>query len=137
MPRTVTVQIDGASRGNPGPAGIGVLIRGEKGEILKGISEYLGEEKTNNEAEYSALIRALGASRDLEADKVNVLSDSQLLVRQMNGRYKVNSKNLKNLYRKALALESEFKEVNYRHIPREENSAADELANSALDKEKA
>lgn len=136
MSRTVIAQIDGASRGNPGPAGIGVLIRGEGGEVLKEISKYLGEEKTNNEAEYSALIRALEASRDLEADEVNVLSDSQLLVRQMEGRYNVDSENLKDLYVKARNLESKFKEVNHRHVSREENSAADELANLAIDKEK-
>lgn len=133
MSESVVARIDGASRGNPGPAGIGVLVRDENKSILKEVSEYLGDGITNNQAEYSALIRALEECKELEADEVNIISDSQLLVRQMKGQYKVNSENLRGLYNKALDLESEFRRVTYRHVTRNENTEADRLANLALE----
>ncbi len=133
MRKTVIARIDGASRGNPGPAGIGILIQDRNGKKLEEISEYLGDKVTNNQAEYSALIRALEVCKELEVDEVNIVSDSQLLVRQMIGQYDVNSENLKDLYSKADELESEFEKVTYRHVKREKNTNADKLANSALE----
>lgn len=133
MSKSVMAMIDGASRGNPGPAGIGVLIQDENGETLKEVSEYLGDGITNNQAEYSALIRALEACKGVEADEVNIISDSQLLVRQMSGQYEVNSENLRGLYNRARDLESGFRRVTYQHVARKENTAADKLANLALE----
>ena len=127
--------IDGASRGNPGPAGIGVYIEGKGGETLSEVSEYLGDSYTNNQAEYLALVRALKECRRLGAKEVEVRSDSQLLVRQMNGRYRVRSDNIKNLHGKAIDIESELGSVSYVHIDREDNTKADELANRAIDDE--
>lgn len=134
MSNSVLAWIDGASSGNPGPSGIGVLLQDGEGRILNEVSEYLGSDRTNNQAEYAALIKALELSRK-KVDEVRVHSDSELLVRQMSGQYSVNSGNLKKLYREAKKLESEFQEVEYKHVPREENSIADALAKKAIEKE--
>lgn len=133
MTNFLSVKIDGASRGNPGDAGIGVLIQNDEGKTLEEISEFIGENKTNNQAEYSALIRALETCKNL-GEKVRILSDSELLVKQMNGEYSVNNRVLKRKFRKAKDLEKNFQKVIYEHIPREKNPIADSLANKAIDK---
>lgn len=131
---SATAWIDGASRGNPGPSGIGIVIQDERGKTLLEISEYIGENLTNNQAEYHALVRALETSRERGIDEVEIRSDSQLLVRQMNGRYRVDSENLKDLHRRASELESGFKGVTYKHVSRDKNEAADRLANESINR---
>ncbi len=128
--KALEVYIDGASKGNPGPGGVGVVIcRG--GEVLKNISEYIGE-VTNNVAEYTALIYALQECLIMKADTVIVNTDSELLCRQMNGLYKIKSPNILGLYNQALHLISGFKKVDIKHIPRTQNSGADKLATQCV-----
>ncbi|GIV20613.1 MAG: ribonuclease H [Armatimonadota bacterium] len=122
--------IDGASRGNPGKAGIGVLLCNDTGEPLKEISESIGE-TTNNVAEYRALIRALEEARALGADAVEVYTDSELLARQINGLYGVHSSHLQPLFHRARALLRLFKSASVQHIPRSRNQIADRLAKAA------
>jgi len=126
------IYIDGASKNNPGPAGIGVIICRE-GEVVKNISEYIGE-ATNNFAEYTALIYGLQEALVNRAEAVNVNSDSQLLCRQLNKQYKVKSPSIIGLYNQAVHLLSAFKQVSINHIPREHNRGADKLANAAVKK---
>jgi ribonuclease HI len=124
------VNIDGASRGNPGPAGIGVVIIKDNLRIAE-YKEFIGK-KTNNQAESTALKKALQIASAFD-DEITVLSDSQLVVNQRNNKYKVRSKQLKIIYREISNLESQFKIVIYKHIPREKNQDADLLANRAID----
>ncbi|MCS6831408.1 MAG: ribonuclease HI family protein [bacterium] len=122
--------IDGASRGNPGRAGIGVVLCNHAGEPVKEVSESIGE-TTNNVAEYHALIRGLEEARALGADAVEVYTDSELLARQINGLYGVHSLHLRPLYHRARALLGLFKSATVRHIPRSQNQRADQLAKAA------
>lgn len=128
------MHVDGAARGNPGPAAIGVVIRDGQGKVIKEISEYLGR-KTNNEAEYQALIRGLTEAIQQGATEVDVMSDSQLLVEQMNGRYKVRTAHLLPLHEKAVSLFRQLDKCTIQHVPRQRNARADLLANQALDAE--
>ena len=128
---SVVVAIDGASRGNPGPAAIGVAVMRD-GRPVREIAEAIGV-TTNNVAEYRAFLRALEEAAALGARRVRVQSDSELLVRQLSGRYKVRSPQLVPLHRMALARRREFDEVSVVHVPREQNREADALANQALD----
>lgn len=131
--KELTIYIDGASHGNPGPAGVGVVIC-QKDEVLKNISTYIGE-TTNNVAEYQALIFALQEALILKAEIININTDSQLLARQLNCEYKIKSKNIIGLYNQVLHLVSGFIEVKFNHIPREQNRGADKLANLAVKKQ--
>lgn len=133
-PLAVRLWVDGACRGNPGPASIGGVIRDDEGKLLKEISECLGH-STNNVAEYTALIRALEEARALGARRVAAHSDSLLLVKQMSGEYRVKHPNLKPLHARAQALAAGFEEFRFRHVPREENREADRQANLALDRQ--
>jgi len=128
------VYIDGASKGNPGPAGIGVVICRDS-EVIKNISSYIGEH-TNNVAEYTALLYALQEAMILKADSLTIHTDSELLFRQIKRLYKVRHPNIVGLYNQALHLMSAFKEVSLRHIPREQNRGADKLANLAVKRQK-
>lgn len=128
----VRLFVDGASRGNPGPAGLGAVIQDARGKTLAEFSEALGE-ATNNVAEYRALLRGLAEARALGADDVEIFADSDLLVRQLTGAYRVKSAHLRPLYREALAALQGFRRWRISHVPREENAAADALANRALD----
>jgi len=127
------INTDGGSRQNPGPAAIGLVIRNEQGKILKKVSKYLGK-KTNNQAEYSAVIEALLIAKNLKAHEINFYLDSQLVVEQLNKRFKVKDKELASLFVKAWNLSLNFKKVNYYFIPREKNKEADKLVNQCLDK---
>ncbi len=127
----VTVYIDGASRGNPGPSSIGVVIQ-RSGKTIKEISERIGV-TTNNVAEYTALIRALETLRSLHILEAHIHSDSELLVRQISGRYRVKMPHLIPLYQKVQKLWGDFSEISLVHVPREKNKKADALANQALD----
>ena len=132
METRLTIFTDGVARGNPGAGGFGAIIKGTDGNILKKIEGYLGI-TTNNFAEYSALIAALKASLKYHAKKVEVYSDSQLIVRQLNGQYSVKSESLLPLYKEAKRLISVLGNVIISYIPREKNKEADALANKAVD----
>ena len=122
--------IDGASKGNPGPSGIGVVICRDSSTI-KNIASFIGN-TTNNVAEYTALIYALQEGLMLNAENIEINTDSQLLYRQIKKIYKIKNANILGLYNQALHLMSAFKEVSIKHIPREENRGADKLANKAV-----
>jgi len=126
------IYIDGASRGNPGPAGIGVSILDSKGEPLTEDSAYIGV-ATNNVAEYRAFLRALKKAREMGASRVQIMTDSELLCRQMKGLYRVRDAKLIPLFREAVHLTRGFEKVALRHIPRAKNGRADQLANLGID----
>lgn len=129
---------DGGSRGNPGPAGAGALVRDEEGTQVVTVSEYLGI-TTNNSAEYTAVLRALeGLKKYLGAQSVHATIearlDSQLVVRQMNGEYKIKHPNIVPLAQKVKETSEHFKSIAFVHVYREDNTEADALANSAMDR---
>jgi len=126
-----TVHIDGGSRGNPGPAAYAFVLRREGHPDMEECDN-IGK-ATNNVAEYTALIRALQLANDLGIKTLEVLSDSELLVKQMNGDYKVKNLELQELYREAIHLRKEFDQVTLNHVRREFNKDADRLCNQALD----
>lgn len=128
---TLTIFTDGASRGNPGDAGIGVVITDENSTPLREIGEYIGL-ATNNVAEYTALIRGLEEALELGADAVCISTDSELMARQIAGVYKVKSSLLRPLHGQALSLLSKFGKVNITHVMRELNKRADQLANEGI-----
>ncbi len=129
----VIAYADGASRGNPGPAAIGVVLVDEGGQELHRSGRRLGR-ATNNQAEYRAAIAALEAALGLGASEVELRMDSELVVRQLRGRYKVRNPRLIPLYKRILDLRGRFASLVATHIPRQENSLADALANEALDR---
>lgn len=128
----LTIHIDGGARGNPGPAGAGVTIKNDTGQTLWEAGYFLGR-MTNNMAEYQALLRALDASLKCGADDVAVFCDSELLVRQINGEYRVRNETLKDLFDEAAAKLRKIGRWRVQHVPREQNARADELANAAMD----
>jgi ribonuclease HI len=130
--RRVRVYSDGAARGNPGPAGAGAVVIDEAGTAVAEIGRYLGEQ-TNNVAEYEGLLLGLRHALVHGATDVEVLADSQLLIRQLAGVYRVKSPGLIPLFEEAKRLLKRFKNVELRHIPREMNGAADEMSNRAID----
>ena len=128
----LTLHCDGAARGNPGPAGIGVHIADDDGTTVAEIAEGIGE-ATNNVAEYTAAIRGLERARDLGATQVHLRSDSKLLIEQLAGRWKIKNANLIRLHREARALVEGFERATFEHVPRERNVEADRLANEGVD----
>jgi len=124
--------VDGAARNNPGPAAIGVVIKDGHGRSISQLSRYIGH-TTNNQAEYRAVITALKEAIRLGAEQVALFSDSQLVVRQINGNYRVKKAALKPLYQQVTELQSQLARLDIRYIPREQNREADSLANMALD----
>lgn len=132
--KTYVLRFDGGSRGNPGCAGCGMVLydTNDGAEIWSGY-QYLGESNTNNEAEYMGLITGLQCARSLGIQNIVVQGDSQLILRQLEGRYKVKSPNLKVYYEEALSVSREFTSFETSHIERARNSRADELANLAMD----
>jgi ribonuclease HI len=125
--------VDGGARGNPGPAGYGVFIEDESGHPVAELSEYLGH-TTNNFAEYSGLLAALDYAVNHGAKALRVISDSELMVKQIKGQYKVNSPSLKDLHTEAKRLIHQLDRFEIRHVLREKNVQADRLANQAMDK---
>jgi ribonuclease HI len=126
------INTDGGARGNPGPAGIGVVICSSDGKVSEYYKEYIGE-ATNNVAEYKALIRALIEAKSLGGSELLIQMDSELIVRQMQGRYKIKEPTLKVLASEVLKLMSNFSKVTFTHVPREKNKEADKLVNEAID----
>ena len=128
-----TIYIDGGARGNPGPAGAGVVIRNDdQGQIIHEGAYFLGA-NTNNVAEYQGLLKALELAHELAPNSVQFYSDSELLVRQIQGQYRVKAPGLKPLHDRARALLGRLADCRIEHIPRAENARADELANKAID----
>ncbi len=128
------IHVDGASRGNPGDAGFGVHVAGPDGTTVAELYGHLGR-ATNNVAEYQGLVHALRWALAQGARSLEIFSDSELLVRQMAGRYRVKNPKLQPLYREASALVARFERVRLEHVPREQNKEADALANRALDEQ--
>lgn len=126
------IYVDGAARGNPGPAAIAAIIKDEQGKPLASISQRIGT-TTNNQAEYKAIIAALEKVISLGAKRVEVKSDSELVVKQINGEYRVKKAHLKPLYQQVKQLQDSLESLTITHIPRRQNSEADNLANKALD----
>jgi ribonuclease HI len=127
-----SLMVDGAARGNPGEAGCGAAICDETGAVVLELTRYLGR-TTNNVAEYEALLMGLEALLKIGKKKVRIQSDSQLLVRQLNGQYRVKDEKLKVLHGRALALLRQLEWYHILHVPRESNRLADRLANRAID----
>lgn len=133
-----TIYIDGSSRGNPGPAGLGALFVNEKDKSLKKYSQFLGE-KTNNEAEYLALIFALKKAKFLLGKEkikkalIEIKSDSQLLIKQINGQYKIKEPKIQKLFIEVWNLKIDFPNLKFILIPREKNKEADRLSNLAYE----
>lgn len=134
MPEQITVYTDGGSRGNPGPAAAGFTLADPDGTQLQAKALFLGQ-TTNNVAEYTAIIKALEAAKEIGAKRLTVFSDSELLVKQINGQYKVKSKQIRPLFRQAIDLINEFEDCKVEHITRDKNKQADELVNQALNLE--
>ncbi|MDD4203126.1 MAG: ribonuclease HI family protein [Candidatus Omnitrophica bacterium] len=130
----LTIYTDGGSRGNPGPAAIGVAIFDDKGKVIKELSKTIGI-ATNNVAEYSALIYGLQEALFLQAQEISVKLDSEFVVKQLKGEYKVKNENIRPLYYIAKHLETMFSKITITHVPREKNKSADALVNKALDME--
>ncbi len=137
--KKIIIYTDGGSRGNPGKAAIGVVFCNEKGDIIKKFGEYLGDNLTNNDAEYMAVIFALKKFKALfgkaiaEHSEIEIRSDSELLVKQMNGEYKIEHEKIQKFFIEIWNLKIDFKNVKFKTIPREKNKEADRLVNEALD----
>ncbi len=137
--KKIIIYTDGGSRGNPGPSAIGVVFCNEKGDIIKKCSEVLQKEATNNEAEYQAVIFALRKFKALFGKKLafqsepEIRTDSELLVRQLNGQYKVLEPKIQFLFLTLWNLKIDFKKIKFKLIPRSQNKMADSLVNEALD----
>ena len=133
------IYTDGGSRGNPGQAAVGVVICNEKEQELKKFGEYIGDKLTNNEAEYQAVIiafkkfKALFGKKLAENTEIEVRSDSEFMVSQLNAKYKVMDEKIQKLFLEVWNLKLDFESVKFKHIPREKNSQADKMVNEALD----
>ena len=133
MTETLTLQFDGGSRGNPGPAGIGIVVRAQDGTPLVTLGRFIGR-ATNNVAEYTALITAMQKALELGARKILIRGDSELVIKQMRGEYRVKNPDLKTLYDEAQHLYHQFDQAKIEHNYREKNALADRLANLAMDR---
>lgn len=129
---TVKIHIDGGARGNPGPAAAGVVITAPDGKVIYEAGLYIGQ-ATNNVAEYHGLVSALKAALALNASQVDLYSDSELLVKQMLGEYRVKNAGLRPYYQQALALTRKFDRCDFAHVRRDQNNHADSLVNMAID----
>jgi len=137
--KKIIIYTDGGSRGNPGSAAAGVVFCNEKGQNIKQYSEYLGDNLTNNEAEYGAVIFALKKFKAVFSKKlaknseIEIRSDSELLVKQLKAQYKVLDSKIQPLFLEIWNLQFDFEKIKFRRIPREKNKEADRLVNEALD----
>lgn len=130
---SIVAHVDGAARGNPGPAGIGVVLANHDGNVVKEIAEPLGR-TTNNVAEYTALIRALEEARALGCSRISVYTDSELMARQISGQYRVKTEHLFPLYQRVMILLTYFDKATVTHVRREQNKRADALSNIGADR---
>ena len=135
----IILYTDGGSRGNPGPSGIGVVICNSKKQVIKKYSHYLGDKLTNNQAEYEAVIfglkkiKALYGKKKVKNFEIELRTDSELLVSQLNGEYKILDSKIQSLFIDVWNLKLDFKKVKFVHVPREKNKEADSLANESLE----
>ena len=140
--KRIIIYTDGGSRGNPGSAGGGIVFCNEKGEIIKKYAEYFGDNLTNNEAEYEAVIfamkklKALFGKKLAQSTEIELRSDSELLVKQLNGEYKILEPKIQQLFIQVWNLSLDFKRIKFKLISRNKNTDADKLANEALDNQK-
>jgi ribonuclease HI len=130
----LTVNVDGGARGNPGPAAVGVVVRDETGELLAERAERIGK-TTNNVAEYRALLLGIATAKEMGGTELELVGDSELIVRQVEGRYKVKDAALRELHAEAKRELAAFERWSIRHVKRAENADADRLVNAALDGE--
>lgn len=128
----IIIFTDGGARGNPGPAGIGAVLKDENNNIIYQVSEYIGE-TTNNQAEYRALIAGLKKAKELKGEYLSFYLDSELVVKQLNREYKVKNTELAPLFMQIHNLSIGFKKITYEHVCRELNKEADKLVNLAID----
>lgn len=133
MPDKAILFADGGSRGNPGPSGSGAVLKGDDGSTIAEVNAFIGH-TSNNVAEYTGLLIGLKKAIELGVKQIEVRMDSQLVVRQILGEYKVKNEKLIPLYREALELSRKFSDFKINHIPRDLNKEADILANKAMDK---
>jgi len=137
----IIIYTDGGSRGNPGKAAIGVVFCNEKEQIIKKYGEYLGDGLTNNDAEYQAIIFALKKFKSVfgksiaKTSDVEIRADSELVVKQLNGDYRIENPKIQQFFIEIWNLKFDFQSVKFKHIPREKNKEADKLVNEALDQE--
>jgi len=137
--KKIIIYTDGGSRGNPGKAAIGVVFCNEKDQLIKKYGEYLGDNLTNNDAEYQAIIfafkkfKAVFGKKIAEISDVEIRADSELVVKQLNGDYRLTDPKIQQFFIEIWNLKFDFKSVKFKHIPREKNSEADKLVNEALD----
>ncbi len=132
MPEKFTIYTDGGSRGNPGPAASGVVIKNEDGETIEEFGEFL-EDQTNNFAEYTAIIHALQKAREMGANKIVLYTDSKLVAQQLNRDWRVKSEDIQSLFVQAWNLIHKFDKVDINHVKREDNQEADAVVNRILD----
>lgn len=130
--KKATLHTDGGARGNPGPAGIGYVLKIEGGKTID-YGDYIGE-RTNNYAEYMALIRGLEKAKAAKVTDITCYLDSELVVKQLKGEYRVRHQDLSPLYQQVLQLRKAFSHISFHHIRREKNAKADKLVNDAIDK---
>jgi ribonuclease HI len=128
----LTVNVDGGARGNPGPAAVGAVVRDAGGEIVSERAETIGR-ATNNVAEYKALLLGIEAAKELRATELEIVGDSELIVRQVEGRYKVKDATMKELHAEVKRELADFDSWSIRHVKRAQNADADRLVNAALD----
>ncbi len=128
----LTVNVDGGARGNPGPAAIGVVLRDDGGEVVAEVGERIGR-ATNNVAEYRALLRGIELAAEHGAEQIELIGDSELVVRQVEGRYKVKDAGMRELHTEVKRALAGFDGWSIRHVKRAQNADADRLVNQALD----
>jgi ribonuclease HI len=131
MEKIIKIYTDGGARGNPGPAGIGIVFYGEKNHPIEKYSQAIGNQ-TNNQAEYEAVIFALKKAKKLKFKNVECFSDSELIVNQLSHKYKIKDEKLQPLFIQVWNLMIDFNKISFYHIPREENKEADKLVNQVL-----
>ena len=131
--KKLIIYTDGGARGNPGPAGIGVVVfNADESEIISQHKQYIGE-TTNNQAEYKAIISGLQEAKKLKAQEVEIYTDSELVCSQINGIYKIKNTDFQDSFIKIYNLKQSFKKIKFKHILREKNKLADKLVNQAID----
>jgi len=129
----LTINTDGGARGNPGQAGIGVVIKDESGKVVEKFGRYLGDNSTNNQAEYEALLLGLRELKKYKVKDLTIRADSELLIKQLKGEYRVKHPNLIPLFEEAKKYLASFSALKLEHVRREQNEEADALANLAID----
>ncbi|MFH0800144.1 MAG: ribonuclease HI family protein [Pseudomonadota bacterium] len=129
----VIIHSDGAARGNPGPAGAGAVLTDREGKVVGEVCRYLGDSLTNNQAEYRALLLALAEAAGKGATRVCIYADSELMVKQIRGEYRVKNEGIKPLFQEVMGLLRKIGGYTIEHVPREKNKRADQLANLAID----